>query len=125
MVERSAYSLKEKGNEMKRVREFAPADRYKYDTGLCSLKNGFSQIDTEQDAPYYGTWANPKKFIIVNYCEGDVCITTCESKEEFIQEIMECKRWNDEAGHGFAIDPGWNKSDGDPWREIGLGNLLH
>jgi hypothetical protein len=110
---------------MEQKREFAPADRYKYDTGICSLKNGFSQIDTKQDAPYYGTWANPTTFVIVNYCEGDVCVTTCESKEEFIQEIMKCKQWNDEAGFGFAIDPGWNESDGAPWRALGLGELLH
>ena len=39
---------------MKITREFAPADRYVYDFGLCSYKNGCAQVDTAQDASYFG-----------------------------------------------------------------------
>ena len=52
------------------TREFASADRYRYDFGLCSYENGFSQVDTRQDAWYYGTWANPYKFIEMGSSEG-------------------------------------------------------
>ncbi len=40
---------------MKITREFAPADRYTYDFGLCSYENGWAQVDTAQDASYFGT----------------------------------------------------------------------
>jgi len=110
---------------MERKEEFCPADRYTYDMGLCSLANGFSQLDTKQDASYFGTWANPTKFVIFSYCEGDCTTTTCDNAEEFITEIHSIAEWNIENGYGFAIDPGWKETDGQPWRNLGLGNFLH
>lgn len=58
---------------MKITREFT-ASRYTYDFGLCSVGNGFNQIDTESDASYYGEWANPFRLIHFSYVEGD-CTT--------------------------------------------------
>lgn len=34
---------------MKKTYEFNPTDRYYYDYGQCSTKNGYAQIDTGQD----------------------------------------------------------------------------
>jgi hypothetical protein len=53
---------------MKITREFAPADRYLYDFGLCSNASSWAQVDTAQDASYFGTWANPTWLPISNYC---------------------------------------------------------
>ena len=53
---------------MKITREFAAADRYTYDFGLCSYENGWAQVDTAQDASYFGTWANPTRLMIFSYC---------------------------------------------------------
>ena len=111
---------------MKTVREFQPADRYVYDFGLCSTKNGFAQIDTGQDAHYYGTWASPKMLIIVCYCEGDVTIQTADNEKEFVREINNIKTWNNENGHSFhGIDPGFNKDLKDRFVKMGLSDLLH
>ena len=113
---------------MEKIREFAPADRYVYDWGLCSSDNGFAQIDTWQDASYYGTWANPEKLIIFNYCEGDTCLTKCDNEEEFRAEIYALKKWADESGgdRGFrGIDPGLNPVAIEKWRAVGLRELLH
>ena len=44
---------------MKITREFCPGDRYVYDFGLCTYEKGWAQVDTAQDASYFGTWANP------------------------------------------------------------------
>lgn len=41
---------------MKTIRTFAPGERYDFDFGECSYANGWAQIDTRQDASYYGTW---------------------------------------------------------------------
>ena len=116
---------------MKRTHEFAPADRYLYDCGLCSPKHGFAQVDTSQDASYFGTWANPERLLLFTYCEGDTTLTECETPEEFVSEIREMKKWNEDMGHKFhGIDPGWPGKDStnaieQRFTELGLGDLLY
>ena len=106
-------------------REHASADRYKYDWGLCSYENGFSQVDTEQDASYYGTWANPTKFIIFNYCEGDCTTTVCDDADDFVKEMLITKEWNEESGYWLGVDPGYDGAHRAEWERLGLGELLH
>lgn len=108
------------------TRDFAHADRYKYDFGLCSIKNGFAQVDTSQDAPYYGIWANPFKLIIFTYCEGDCTTEIAENVEEFVKAIQNLKAWHEDYGHKFyGIDPGFNEPLERQFQKIGLGHLLH
>lgn len=117
---------------MKRTHDFAPADRYVYDMGLCSQKNGFAQVDTSQDAWYFGTWANPFKLALLTYAEGDVSLELADSPDEFVHMIRHMQRWNNaNDSHGFkGIDPGW---PGRPmttrlahrFMNLGLGDLLH
>jgi hypothetical protein len=102
------------------------ADRYKYDFGLCSARNGFAQVDTGQDASYFGTWAHPSKLVIVCYCEGDVSIDTYETPDEFVAAMRGLKEWNEKHGHGFkGIDPMMVNAIEQKFRELGLGDLLH
>jgi len=111
---------------IKTIHEFAPADRYLYDCGLCSTKNGFAQVDTKQDASYFGTWANPFKFMIFCYCEGDTTLQQAENAEDFATAIRELVAWNDDRWIG--IDPGWPNHDngiGAEFEKLGLGDLLH
>ena len=57
---------------MKEQTAFDPmTDRYSFDFKLCTPKNGWAQVDTSQDASYFGTWANPFERKTVSYCEGD------------------------------------------------------
>ena len=107
------------------IREFEPASRYLYDFGLCSYENGFSQVDTSQDAEYFGTWANPYKFVIFCYCEGDCITTICEDEEDFAREMQTLFQWNTESGYTCAIDPGLKPENKSRWIELGLGELLH
>ena len=53
---------------------FNDGDRYILDFGACSSKNGFAQIDTDQDASYFGMWCNPVSLRLVSFCEGDFTI---------------------------------------------------
>lgn len=111
---------------MKTTRSFEMADRYIYDLGVCSIKRGFAQVDTSQDASYFGTWANPSKWAIVCYCEGDVTLQQADSAEEFVSAIRELKQWNEENGHKFyGIDPGFIEALADGFKVLGLGDLLH
>lgn len=117
---------------METIRDFEPADRYVYDMGRCSCKKGFAQIDTSQDASYFGMWANPFKLAVLTYAEGDVTLQLADSPDEFVHIIRHIRRWNNENGaHGFkGIDPGW---PGRPmttrlahrFMSLGLGDLLH
>ena len=103
-------------------REFhMDADRYQLDFGPCSTKNGFAQLDTKQDAWYYGVWANCEKRIVVSYAEGDLTTTTCENDQEFVEVIT---KWGKE-DYFIGIDPGIADGAAEPWKALGLGEFLH
>jgi hypothetical protein len=101
------------------------SNRYFFDFGECSSANGFAQVDTKQDASYYGTWANPVARMMVSYAEGDVTRTTCDTDSEFVELVREYARWNDEAGYGpmkiDTIDPETEAA----FIALGLGDLLY
>lgn len=103
-------------------------DRYQFDFSLCTYAKGWAQVDTRQDASYYGTWANPKRRQIVNYAEGDVTIQTADTDEEFAEAVRELARWNDEHGWGpMRIDCLLRSHSGIAarFRSLGLADLLH
>jgi len=111
---------------MKITREFAPADRYLYDFGLCSYANGWAQVDTAQDASYFGTWANPTRLLIFTYCEGDTTLHEAETPEEFVAELRDIDAWNRAQGNGLArIDPGYDPALKVAFEVLGLGDMLH
>ena len=112
---------------MRITRDFKPmSDRYGFDFGPCSTANGFAQIDTRQDASYYGTWCSPAARTIVNYCEGDVTTTVCETDAEFADQLRELSRWHAEHGYGpMNIDPGFSDTLRKAFEKLGVADLLH
>lgn len=109
------------------IRSFAPADRYLYDFKVLTYAKGWAQVDTRQDASYYGTWTNPEMRQIFNYCEGDLCLTKCDTDEDYVKAIRETATWNKERGYWLGIDPGFG--DDTPMYQrfvsLGLADLLH
>ena len=103
--------------------DFAPGDRYRYDLRLCN--NGWAQVDTRQDASYYGTWTNPTLRQIFNYCEGDTSLTACDSDAEYVQAIGELVEWSRGAGHWIGIDPGFDVAMRERFTALGLAGFLH
>lgn len=106
------------------------ADRYKYDMNFCSASKGWAQVDTKQDASYYGTWANPITLEIFNYCEGDITHTKCDDETDFIVEMRKTVDWNKEAGYWLGIDPGWPDREmtikiSEAFTRMGFADLLH
>lgn len=88
------------------IRSFCPADRYKYDFNECTSDKGWAQLDTGQDASYFGTWINPARRETMCYCEGDVTLCHFDTDDELVAELESIKRWNLENGHRFiGIDP--------------------
>ena len=111
---------------MKITREFCPGKRYIHDLGLRSYENGWAQVDTAQDASYFGTWANPTRLMIFTYCEGDTTLKEAASPEEFAAELREIDVWNRAHGYGPAkIDPGYDLAMKAVFLRLGLGDMLH
>ena len=112
---------------MKRIEEFLRyGDRYEFDFGECSPSLGFAQIDTCQDAPYFGIWTNPTTLTTVQYMEGDLTREIAESVDEYIEHIREMKTYMEKFGRRFiGIDPMLNSETENRFKEIGLGDLLH
>lgn len=112
---------------VKEKRSFFPdGNRYKFDFSLCSITNGFAQVDTSQDAWYYGTWANPYTRTIVYYAEGDLIVMEAETDEEFVQELRVFKDWNDKTENRFkGIDTGYSYELRDAFVRIGAEEFLY
>lgn len=111
---------------MKTERLHDTGDRYQFDFGLCTIAKGWAQVDTSQDASYFGTWANPTKLWVVNFCEGDVTISRAESADEFVAELRGIRDWNQRNGHRFiGIDPGFSEELRAAFEAVGAGDLLH
>lgn len=110
---------------MERITEFAPADRYVYDFRLCTYARGWAQVDTCQDASYYGTWANPTTREIFTYCEGDTTLIRCVDDAEFVEQMRSVADWNKSSGYWLGIDPGLGEEMRDRFTALGLADLLH
>ena len=109
---------------MKIKRSFRPCERYFFDIRACKVSDGWAQVDTIQDASYFGNWANPFTLEMVSYAEGDIRETQCESLEEFITEMEDMLRYYNQDGW-MKIDPGLIEKNKQRWITIGLGHLLH
>lgn len=110
---------------MQTIRDFKPGDRYAYDFSMCHYKKGWAQIDTSQDASYFGSWANPETLTILTYCEGDVTLQKADNEQEFVETIRQAQAWNDANGHTFKIDGMCSSSIIERFQAMGLGDLLH
>ena len=54
-------------------------------------------------------WASPAERTILNFAEGDVTRTVCDTDEAFTSALREIDRWNRDHGYGPArIDPGFD-----------------
>ena len=110
---------------MKKEHKFSPSDRYTYDFGACSAENGYCQIDTPQDAAYFGIWTNPDERKIITYCEGDLTIETAENDAEYVQAIRNLKTWHDNMQRSMRIDANTQPTQKARFEALGLADLLH
>ena len=101
-------------------------ERYYFDFGECSHHLGYAQVDTSQDAPYFGIWTNPTNLTTVKYMEGDVYRDTAESAAEYVDYIRKMKSDYEAMGRPIiGIDPMLDSEISDRLKEIGLGDLIH
>ena len=97
-------------------------DRYQFD---FSLKKGWAQLDTTQDASYYGNWINPVTLETLCFAEGDITRTKCETEAEFITHIHALVAWHKERGYFIGIDGMCNPGIIAAFRVLNLEEYLH
>lgn len=108
------------------TRDFQPdGDRYAYDFGLCNYKKGWAQLDTRQDASYYGNWINPLTLQLCSYCEGDATAIVCDDEADFVAEVRKAVEWQKEAGYFIGIDGMCNEAIIAAFTRMGLAEYLH
>jgi len=118
--------MEKNANGNKIERSFNPIDRYYFDFKKCTRKNGWAQVDTEQDAHYYGTWANPVSLKVISYVEGDIYEVTADTPQAFARELRSIKHWNEENGYKFkGIDALFDADLTYCFDAIGLRDLLY
>ena len=112
---------------MKHETGFMPSgDRYHFDFGECSADNGYAQVDTPQDAHYFGIWTNPFDFVVITYAEGDINRDTAENAEEYTAYLRKLHAAYEKMGTPIrGIDPMLRDNLRDRFVELGLTDLLH
>ncbi len=106
---------------MKTKRGFLPnANRHQFDVELC--KQGWSQIDTGQDASYFGVWCNPVELKVFEFCEGDTMLAEAETGSEFVELLRSMEKSH---GGKFAIDPALYPDSDQPFIAMGLSDLMY
>jgi hypothetical protein len=110
---------------MKIIRSFEPSDRYRYDFDPCSCARRWAQVDTAQDASWFGTWASHSERMILNFAEGDVTRTVWDTDEELAAALLDLDRWSRDHGYGPAwIDPRFDPTLKAVFEAVGLADML-
>ncbi len=78
--------LNKQGNWLEE-QTFFMRERSHYDQKFFN-EPGWHSFWTTQDASYFGVWYNPKKKVVVTFCEGDESIVSCPTKEAFSKEMI-------------------------------------
>lgn len=107
---------------MKTETAFNPdTDRYAFDAGECA---DWAQVDTRQDAHYYGNWCDPEGLRFTTYAEGDITRRQFDDADELARFLWAFRLSDD----SMRIDPGIG-ARGDllaaALESIGCGELLH
>ena len=99
-------------------------DRYSVENSLYvfTKSSTWAQVDTDQDAWYFGHWANPVTWSIVSYAEGDLVVLRCDTAEEFCSELYAMATWHATQDSYLRIDP--KEKHKSLWLELGLGPLM-
>lgn len=100
-------------------------ERYKYDFRVLTYAKGWAQVDTRQDASYYGNWTNPDLRELFSYCEGDTCLTKCDTDDDYRQAVTEMVEWHSERDYWLGIDAGLGSDMRSKFVVLGLEKYLH
>ena len=98
-------------------------DRYAFDFALMPTRQ-WAQVDTTEDAHYYGIWTCPGQRRILSYIEDDITDIRCDTDAEYLAEL--------EKQHAFHVRQGSWKGIDAPYaavaeklRAVGAGHMLY
>lgn len=98
-------------------------NRYYFDFGQCAPGTGYVQIDSVQDASWYGQWCNPDERRIIIYCEHDLTVIDCDTDEEFVGEMRKLQQQAVRHEWGATIDTGFDTALRQRFSELGLDDM--
>jgi hypothetical protein len=108
---------------MQRHDSFHVGDRYYFDFDGCKNSDGWCQIDTEQDASYYGNWINPAARRAITFAEGDLAQIKFDNDQEMIEWL---ERFAAHPGLCFlGVDPGLHEGTVAACKERGIDKFFH
>lgn len=98
--------------------------RYDYDFSLSSTE--WAQVDTPQDASYFGVWVNPFLMRVLTYVEGDSTVLQAETGADLTSYLRRLEALYKESDRELPkIDPGFNDSLRDEFVRLGLEDMIH
>jgi len=104
------------------------AERYMFDLGPCRQSAGWAQVDTWQDAWYFGVWTNPFIWQILTFAEGDLTIELCPTADSYRAAVVRMLRFYDTDRQQAKIDAmlgGATSPMVQAFASLGLCNYLH
>jgi hypothetical protein len=102
----------------------ADGNRYIYDFDLSSTK--WAQVDTPEDASYYGIWVNPFLMRVLTFVEGDTTILQADSEADLTAYLRRLEEFYKEGDRKLPkIDPGFNDSLRAEFVRLGLEDMMH
>jgi hypothetical protein len=106
-------------------------DRYAFDFKACTYEAGWVQVDTYQDASYFGIWTNPTARMIVTYAEGDISRIEADTDDEYVEILkgtMDCYTDGSDRWPHAKIDPGLGATRDahvERFTQLGLAAYIH
>jgi len=85
---------------------FIPGDRYQFDYDDAFRGQGWQQLDTVDDASYFGIWTHPARLQVLTYAEGDLTLITAPTAEAYNLEVRAIFAFHDAAPGYSMVDPG-------------------
>jgi hypothetical protein len=104
--------------------------RYEIDNGVCNTDNGFCQVDTDQDASYFGIWTSPERRVVCSFMEGDITVNKATTDAEYREVLVNCltayKHRNEARPHAM-IDLGISRRDEfrDAFVTLGMASYIY
>ena len=83
---------------------YVGGNRYRYDFRLCRYSDGWLQIDSYQDASYYGHWLHLSQRIFIGFAEGDEYVITFDSVDEMCTYVRDWIEYERDLGYIAWID---------------------
>ena len=101
---------------------WANVNRYTFDFGLG---RDWAQMDTSDDASYYGHWTSPTDRAILSYVEGDVEYRSFATEQSYVDALRAWIKWARDFGIFKGIDGMLREDLIAEFKRLGLGKELH